>query len=217
LVSEMWGKYAHVSKVVDKDSTPSKIRCLMRVAQVHCNYQCSTILEDVVNITDLNGQAVLHEVGMNTPLCFTLHQVLLCYVCLSNGHHLLAEIHQSNNVMGRVQAVIPNTPEAEQMILMMDNNFSAYIGNILRDQGLPNFFLMELFKCLCFPTMMSEMSSCTWDPDSSVLTTLRESADKQNLVDLERAAWYKNEFPIMPLKNLVRQSRAITKPRPLPP
>ena len=150
----MWGKYAHVSKVVDKDLTPSKIRHRMRVAQVHCNYQCSMILEDVVGITDLNGQAVLNEVVMNTPLCFTLHQVLLCYVCLSNGHQLLAEIHQSNNVMGRVQAVIPNTPEAVQMILMMDNNFSAYIGNILQDQGMPDLFLIELFKRSYCPTMM---------------------------------------------------------------
>jgi hypothetical protein len=83
----MWGKHAHVSKVVDKDLTPSKIRRLMRVTQVHCNYQCSMILEDIAGITDLNGQTVFHEVGMNTPLRFTLHQVLLLYVRLSNEHH----------------------------------------------------------------------------------------------------------------------------------
>jgi hypothetical protein len=112
LVSEIWGKHAHVSKVVDKDLTPSEIKRLMRVTQVHCNYQCSMILEDVAGITNLNGQAVLHEAGMNMPLRFTLHQVLLHYVRLSNGHQLLAEIHQSNNVMGRVQAAVPNTPEA---------------------------------------------------------------------------------------------------------
>ncbi len=146
LVSKMWGKHAHVSEVVDTDSTPSKIRCLMHIAQVHCNYQCSMILEDVVSITDLNGQAVLNEVRMNTPLCFTLRQVLLHYVYLNDGHQLLAEIHQSNNGMGRVQAIIPNTPEAEQMILMMNKNFPAYIGNVLRDQGLLDSFLMEMFK-----------------------------------------------------------------------
>jgi hypothetical protein len=61
LVSEMWVKHGHVSKIIDKDSTPSKNKRLMRITQVHCNYQCSMILEDVVSITDLNGQAVLHE------------------------------------------------------------------------------------------------------------------------------------------------------------
>ncbi len=112
LVSEMWGKHAHGSKVVDKDSTPNKIKCLM-VARIHYNYQCSMILEDVVGIMYLNGQAVLHEVGTNTPLHFVLRKLILQYFRLNNGHQLLAEIHQSNNVMGRVQAVIPNTLEAK--------------------------------------------------------------------------------------------------------
>ncbi len=38
------------------------------------------------------------------------------------------------------------------------------------------------------------MSSCTWDPNSGILTTLRESTDTQNLANLERVAWYKNAF-----------------------
>jgi hypothetical protein len=137
LVTKMQGKHA-ISKVVDKDSTPGEIKRLMRVAQVHTNYQCSMILEDIIGITNLNGHTDLHQAGMNTTLHFILHQVLLHYVRLSDGHQLLAEVHQSNNVMGCVQAVIPNTPEAEQMILMMNKNFPACIGNVLRDQGLPD-------------------------------------------------------------------------------
>jgi hypothetical protein len=194
LVSEMWGKHAHVSKVVDKDLTPSKIKRLACITQVHCNYQCSMSLEDVVGITNLNGETVLDEAGMSTPLCFTLHKLLLQYIRLSNGCQLLAEIHQSSDVMGRVQAVIPNTPEAEQMILMMNKNFPAYVGHVLRDQGLPDDFLIELFDCSCCPTMISEMGLYMWDSNSGILTTLQESAEKQNLAELEKAAWYKDAF-----------------------
>jgi hypothetical protein len=188
LISKMWGKHAHASKVVDKDSTPSEIKRLARVTQVHCNYQCSMILEDVVGMTNLNGQVDLYEMGMSMPLCFTLHKLLLQYVRLSNGHQLLAEIHQSSNVMGRVQAVIPNTPEAKQMILMMNKNFPAYMGHVLRNQGLPKTFLMELFRRSCCSTMISETGLCTWDPDSGVLTTSQESANNQNLAELKKAA-----------------------------
>jgi hypothetical protein len=39
-VSKMWGKHAHVTKVVDKLSTPSKIKRLIKVSQRHTNYQC---------------------------------------------------------------------------------------------------------------------------------------------------------------------------------
>jgi hypothetical protein len=91
------------------------------------------ILEDVVGIMNLNGQGDLYETGMSTPLCFTLRKLLLQYVPLSNGHQLLAEIHQSGNVMGSVQVVIPSTPEAKQMILMMNKNFPAYMGHVLHD------------------------------------------------------------------------------------
>ncbi len=194
LVTKMWGKHAHVSEVVDKDSTPSEIKRLARVAQVHCNYQCSMSLKDVVSITNLNGEAILNEVGLSTPLRFTLRKLLLQYIRLSNGCQLLAEIHQSSNVMGRVQAVIPNTPEAKQMILMMNKNFPAYVGHLLRDQGLPDDFLIELFNCSCCPTMILEMGSCTWDSDSGILTTPQESAENQNLAELEKVAWYKDAF-----------------------
>jgi hypothetical protein len=96
--------------------------------------------------------------------------------------------------MGKVQAVVPNTPEAEQMILMMTKNFPAYVGYVLRDQGLPDGFLMELFRRTCCPTMISEMALCTWDPDSGTLTTTRKVDERKNLAELEKASWYKNAF-----------------------
>jgi hypothetical protein len=141
----MWGKHAHVSEVVDQDSSPSEIKRLARVAQIHCNYQCLMILEDVVGVTDLDGEAMLDEAGLPTPLQLSLRKILLQYIRLSNGHQLLAKIHQSGGVMGKVQAVVPNTPEAEQMILMMNKNFPDFVGYALGDQGLPEDFLMELF------------------------------------------------------------------------
>ena len=89
--------------------------------------------------------------------------VLLRFVQLSNGHKLFAKIHQLKEPMGRVQAVIPNTPEAEKMILMMNKNFPAYVGNALKDQGLPEEFLMDLLKRSCWQTMMSKVHLCGWD------------------------------------------------------
>ncbi len=47
LVTKYWGCQAHVSKVVDKSSLPSKIKHLIQVAQHHTSYQCSMIFEDI--------------------------------------------------------------------------------------------------------------------------------------------------------------------------
>jgi hypothetical protein len=158
---------------------------------------------------NLNGKAIPNKAGLSTPLRFTLRKILLQYIRLSDGCQSLAEIHQSSNVIGRVQAVIPNTPEAEQMILMMNKNFPAYMGHVLRDQGLPDYFLIELFNRSCCPTMISEMGSCTWDSDSGILTTLQESAENQNLAKLEKAAWYKDAF-----KDLGTAKQGCLKPPP---
>jgi hypothetical protein len=152
------------------------------------------ILEDVVGITDLDGEAVVDEAELPTPLRLLLRKILLQYIRLSDGHQLLVEIHQSGGVMGIVQAVVPNTPEAEQMILMINKNFPAYVGYVLHGQGLPDGFLMELFRCTCCPTMFSEMASCTWDPDSGTLTTACKADKRKNLAELEKASWYKNAF-----------------------
>ncbi len=46
-ISKMWGKHAHVTKVADKSSSPSKIKRLIKVSQRHTNYQCLMLVEDV--------------------------------------------------------------------------------------------------------------------------------------------------------------------------
>jgi hypothetical protein len=42
--------------------------------------------------------------------------------------------------------------------------------------------------------MISEMGLCTWDSNSGILTTPQESAENQNLAELEKVAWYKDAF-----------------------
>jgi hypothetical protein len=59
-VTKMWGKHAHVSKVVDKSSTPSEIKRLIKVSQRHTNYQCSMLLEDVQGITNVDIYVEIH-------------------------------------------------------------------------------------------------------------------------------------------------------------
>ena len=112
--------------------------------------------------------------------------------------------------MGPVQAVIPNTPEAERMILMMNKNVPSYIGNVLKDQGMP---VMELVRKSCCPTQLSEMANCTWDSDSGTLTTQQEKAEEKNHVVLETASWFQDAFADLGLMMSAGNSK---KPAPLP-
>jgi hypothetical protein len=189
------GKHAHISEVVNKELTPSKIKRLIKVAQLHTNYQCSMILKDIIGITNLDAMAgIYHEESGNFLGTLSLCQALLRYLRHSDGHQLIAEVHQSEEVTGPVQAVIPNTPKAERMILMMNKIVPAYVRNVLKDQGMPESFLMELVKKSCCPTQISDMASCIWDTDSGTLTTQQEEAENKNRVVLEMASWFKDAF-----------------------
>jgi hypothetical protein len=113
----------------------------------------------ISGIVGLNGSAAVknEETGCKI-MTITLRTVLLKYLCLSNRHQLTAEIHQSKEPMVPVQAIVPNTPKAERMIVMMNKNFLSYVGNVLKDQGLPKEFLMELFRGSCCQTMIAEIT-----------------------------------------------------------
>jgi hypothetical protein len=80
------------------------------------------------------------------------------------------------------------------MVLMTNKNLPAYIGNALRDQGLPEDFLMDLLKQSCCSTLFTEMGTCLWEPETGVLTTQRETNKNQHLEELEKAAWFKDPF-----------------------
>jgi hypothetical protein len=104
----MWGKHAHVSKVVDKSSTPSETKRLIKVSQRHTNYQCSMLLEDVQGITDVDVPVEIHQEGTNICLGrISLCQAMLKYLRLSDGHQLIAEVHQASTMVGPVHISFP--------------------------------------------------------------------------------------------------------------
>ena len=55
-----------------------------------------------------------------------LRHVLYKYVNMDEGHSLITEAHQRGH-MGSVDIVIPNTPEAETMVAMMNKKLPAYL------------------------------------------------------------------------------------------
>ncbi len=194
-ITKMWGKHAHVSKVVDKSSTPSKIKWLIKVSQHHTNYQCSMLLDDIQGITDLDVPVGIYQEGsINCLGHISLRQAMLKYIKLSNGHQLIAEVHQASTLVGPVHIMISNTPEAKRMVIMMNKNVAAYVGHVLEDQGLPDTFLFELVKQSCCPVMVSEINKCTWDSDTSTLVTKQDAEANKNEEDLEKALWFKNAF-----------------------
>jgi hypothetical protein len=197
LVRKTWGKQAHVSEVVDKASSQSDIKRLVKVAMRHTNYQCSMTLETIAGITDLDGLAPMYDEEDEVTILgvYSLRAVLLEYFKLESGHHLIAEIHQEAGVpMAPVVVAVPATPEAETIVGMMNKQFPAYAYYALKDNGLKDNFLIPLLQNSCDNTLTAGIQDCSWDSDKGILTTKDDLSREKDQTDLESATWSRNAF-----------------------
>ena len=95
--------------------------------------------------------------------------------------------------MGGVEAVVPNTEEADMVVAMINKNVVAYLSNYLVDAGMPTYFVIALLKSSCDPSLFHNVKKCTWDKETKVLTT-PEDKEKAKEEEMQKAAWYKDEF-----------------------
>ncbi len=129
----------------------------------------------ILAATDLDGSAAVKDEETAWEIgSYSLCTILLKCLQLSDGHQLIAEIHEAREPTASVQAIIPNTPEAERMIAMMNKKFLSYVGNVLKDRGLPEEFLMELFHRTCCQIMLIEIAQTSWDPETGTLTMAKD-------------------------------------------
>ncbi len=88
--------------------------------------------------------------------------MLLNYLKMEDGHPMIVEAHQED-ILKPTYIIIPNTPEAERMVGMMNKNLPAFLWHMLTEQGLPDQFIKDLLNKLCEASMLAEVTKCTWD------------------------------------------------------
>jgi hypothetical protein len=209
IVTDYWGKHAHLSEVADSSSSPSEVKDLCKVSQKHTNYQITMTVEDLLGITNLDAAASLYnEAGVATK-GLTLRHVLLTKFKLRDGFQLIAEVHQSAAPMSPVQVVIPQTPEAEKMILMMNKNFPAFLTFVLRDLHFPEQAIQEYVRRCCCQVKAAEIPECSWNSETATLTTPQDLR-RSTTDDFSSASWYKDAFADLGI------SRGKGKPTPPP-
>jgi len=132
---------------------------------------------------------------------------------MSDGSPAIAEAHQSS-ISKPTHLVVPNTPEAERMINMMNKNLPAYLYHTLIEHGLPEDFVEELLEKSCEATMLAERHRCKWDTATKNLTTVEDSIQSEKAKAFEGAAWFKDEFGLLG-KNATRNQTRVVAPETL--
>jgi hypothetical protein len=194
-ISEMWGRQVHFSEVADNNTPSAEIKRYVKFSQRHVNFHCSMTCEDIKGITNLDATAQIFSITSNESVGqLSLRQVLLKYMKMSDGHSLIAEIHQ-RGPMGLVEVIIPNTAEAESMILMMNRHFPAFCYHYLTTHaGMGDVFVKALLKDACCPTLFATINQCQWDAATNSITTEEQVEEERRMAEFEKAAWYRDEF-----------------------
>ena len=116
----------------------------------------------------------------------SFRHVLYKYVKMDDGHSLIAKAYQRGH-MGSVDIVIPNTPESETMVAMMNKQLPAYLAFYLDDLGMDKDFIRKLLTRALCPALMHEMCSCQWNKETKVLTTPGEKEEREKCADIGSA------------------------------
>ncbi len=122
LVSLRLGKQAHISEVMDNESTPREIKQMVKYAMGHANYQGLTTGETVVGIALLDGGVLpMIDGGM-----VSLQMVLFNYFKKEDKFSVFAELHQPKE-LGPVLAIVPACKEAKRLVHMMNKQVAAFL------------------------------------------------------------------------------------------
>jgi hypothetical protein len=124
---KFWGRHAHLSKVTDQKSTAREARKQIDVAQSHTTYQVSMMAEELVWMISVDTVTdIIHPVSGIELAFITLQTTLLNYLKMKDGHQGIAKVDQKSIQMPTC-TIIPNTPDAETMISMINKNIAAYL------------------------------------------------------------------------------------------
>ena len=96
--------------------------------------------------------------------------------------------------MANVEAVIPNTKEAKNMVEMMNKNMVGYLRNCLPGEGINNKdFVERLLHASCDKSLFRTAAHCTWDTKTKVLSTSQDK-NREKEKKLEQAAYNVDQY-----------------------
>ena len=199
LFTKYWGKKAKDAILDDKgDEAKLNLSNLISIAKRHVNYEASMTYTGLVGVMNLDKEVVIKSVTDPTVIAgttITCRQMLYGMMKLPGNPPLplFSEIHQKSPISS-IDTVIPNCPEAETMVGMMNKNIAAYLYHYLQTVAkMDKDSVMALLEASVDPSLLHTMDKCTWDEKQLILTT-PEDKQREEEEAMEKAAWYKDAF-----------------------
>ncbi len=185
LDNKFFRKFAKFTATLSNYAPMSDCVSLRRCIQGHLNFHLSSTSITIHGIDTLDASEVLRNaVDKRTITKFILRD-LLYQIRLESNAPLFLQLSQRPT--GEVDAVIPNTPEAETMAEKMKVQIAAWCHFHWKDTnpGAEKFY-RKLSDRAFNQVLCHKISSCTWDAATKVVTSPRAMTEMAAIAEFEQ-------------------------------
>jgi len=191
LDAKYFGKFAKLTATLGRDAPLSDCSRLRRCIQGHLNFHLSSTSVTLNGIDDLDASETVRNPTTGVTISRVSLRDMLYKIVLSNKSPLFLQLSQRSS--GEVDAVIPNTPEAENLAERINVQVAAWCHFYWKDtnKGGDRFF-KKLSERAFSGHLIHEISECTWDAKEQVVTSPRSVSEMSAVVEFESLDWVQN-------------------------
>jgi hypothetical protein len=178
LENKYFGKFAKFMGMLENNAPLSDCTQLRRCMQVHLNSHLSSTSITINGIKHLNTSKVLQNTANGSRISKVSLRDMLYRLTLEGRSPLFLQLSQWPS--GKVDAVIPNTPEAETKAERMNHQVAVWCINYWKDTN-PGGTSCQV--------LLHEVSKCTWDLISQTVTSPHAQSEMAAVGECENQDW----------------------------
>jgi hypothetical protein len=190
LEAKYFGKFAKFTGTLGNNAPLSNCTRLHRCIQGHLNYHLSltSITLNGINMLDAS-KSLCNAANGKSIILLTLCN-LLYRITLENKAPLFLQLSQRPS--GEVDAVIPNTAEAELLAERMNVQIAAWCNFYWKDlnPGAKRFY-RKLSDRAFSQVLLHEIGDCTWDSKLKAVTSPSAQSEMSAVAEFKQQDWVK--------------------------
>ncbi len=170
LENKYFGNFSKFMDTLENNAPLSDCTQLHRCMQGHPNFHLSSTSITINGIDYLDASEVLCNATSGKRITKVSLRDMLYRLTLEGRSPLFLQLSQRPS--GKVDAVIPNTPEVETKAERINHQVAAWCINYWKDTnpGRNSFFRKLASKAFC-QVLLHEVSNCTWDSTTQMVTS----------------------------------------------
>jgi hypothetical protein len=191
LDAKYFGKFAKLTATLGKDAPLSDCARLRRCIQGYLNFHLSSTSITINGIDDLDASETVRNPTNGMRIAKLSLRDMLYKIVLSNKSPLFLQLSQRSS--GEVDAIIPNTPEAESLAERINVQVAAWCHFYWKDtnKGSDRFF-KKLLERAFNSHLIHKISNCTWDAKEQVVMSPRSLSEMSAVYEFESLDWVQN-------------------------